>query len=176
MKRLLATVVLMWAVPCLAAAQTAPTKPGPEHQKLGIFVGDWTYEGQTKATPLGPAGPYTGKMSARLILGGFCVEFRGEEKGPAGAQEWIEIDSYDPVAKKFTWNAFDSGGGTQTVTYTFEGTTASVSGIQVAGGKQYQMRATVVFAADLKSFVQKNEILVDGKWVLSAESKSAKVR
>jgi hypothetical protein len=38
------------------------------------------------------------------------------------------------------------------------------------------LRATVVFAADLKSFVQKNEILVDGKWVLSAESKSVKVR
>lgn len=176
MKRLLVVVALVLAMPCLALAQTAPVKPGPEHKKLGVWVGEWTYEGQTKATPLGPAGPYSGRMSAQLTLGGFCVEFRGVTKGPGGAEEWIEIDSYDPVTKKFTWNAFDSNGGTQTVAYTLDGTTASVSGVQVAGGKQYQFRATVVLAADLKSFVQKNEVLVDGKWVPSAESKSVKIK
>jgi|WetSurMetagenome_2_1015567.scaffolds.fasta_scaffold668853_1 hypothetical protein len=176
MKRLLAIVVLVLAMPCLALAQTAPAKPGPEHKKLGSWVGDWTYEGQSKATPAGPAGPVSGKMSVQSIVGGFGVEFRGAEKGPAGATDWVEIDSYDPVQKKYTWNSIDSGGGSMTVTYTFDGVTGSFSGVQVSGGKPFQLRGTFVFAADLKSVVQKNEVLVDGKWLPSYEGKAIKVK
>ena len=167
-------------MPCLAFGQVLtaqPLRPGPEYQKLGIWVGNWTYEGETKTTPLGPAGKVTGKHSVRPILGGFFVEFRGEEKALAGLTEWVEIDGYDPVTKLFTWNSFDSGGGFQTVTYTIEGTTVSYSGTQVVGGKHAKMRGTAVFAPDFNSNVQKTEVSVDGKtWLPSFEGKATKAK
>ena len=180
MKRLFVTVLLVLAMPCLAFGQVLtpqPPKPGPEHQKLGIWVGNWTYEGETKATPLGPAGKVTGKNTTRPILGDFFVEFRGEEKGPGGAFEWVEIDGYDPVAKLFTWNGFQSDGSVYVVTYTLDGTTMTYSGTLQAGGKLVKIRGTCVFAADFNSNVQKTEVSVDGKALLpSFEGKASKVK
>ncbi len=177
MKRLLVLVLLALAVPCLGRAQTAPAKPGPEHKKLEIWVGNWTYEGENKATPIGVAGKVTGKYSVRPILGGFFVEFRGEEKGLAGLIEWVEIDGYDPVTKQFTWTSFDNGGGSQAVTYTIDGTTVSYSGTQVVGGKHAKMRGTAVFAPDFNSNIQKTEVSLDGKtWLPSFEGKATRVK
>jgi hypothetical protein len=47
--------LLLTTVPQIAAAQggQAP-KPGPEHARLGYFVGKWTAEGDVKPGPMGP--------------------------------------------------------------------------------------------------------------------------
>ena len=158
-------------------AQTPAPKPGPEHKKLDIWVGDWTYEGENHATPLGPAGKFSGKNSARPILGGFFIEFRGEEKGTAGTTQWLEVDGYDSVSKKFTWNVFSSDGSVQTVTYTIEGTTVPYSGTLIVGGKQYKIRGTCVFTPDFTINIDKREISVDGKtWMPFWEAKATKVK
>jgi hypothetical protein len=178
MKRIVIMVALVVVLLSVAAHGQAPApKPGPEHQKLEIWVGDWTYEGEVKATPLGPAGKISGKNSTKLILGGFFLEFRGEEKGPAGTTQWQEIDGYDPVTKRYTWKGFYSDGAAQTVTYTFEGNTGSFSGTQVAGGKKYKIRGTFVFTPDNNSNVTKWEISADGKvWMPFLEAKAIKVK
>ncbi len=51
-----------FALACLAPvwAQDAP-KPGPEHARLGFWVGDWTNEGEIKENPFMPAGPTKGE-------------------------------------------------------------------------------------------------------------------
>lgn len=68
-----------------AVAQTPASKPGPGHKKLvDLWVGDWTYEGQSYATPLGSGGRSSGEVTVRPSLGGFYVEWRGEDKGPTG--------------------------------------------------------------------------------------------
>ena len=177
MKRLVVVVLLALTVPCLVLAQTAPAKPGPEHKKLGIWVGNWTYEGEAKATPLGPAGKVTGTYTTRPVLGGFFVEFSGQEKGPGGAFEWVEIDGYDPVAKLFTWNGFQSDGVVAVVTYTLDGTRMTFSGTLQAGGKLMKLRGTAVFSPDFTSSVDKREVSVDGKtWLPVYEGKSTKVK
>ncbi len=178
MKRTLIAVALVMLLVAVAVQAQAPApKPGPEHKKLEIWVGDWTWESEVLATPFGPAGKSTGKSSVRPILGGFFVEWRSEDKGPTGATQGIEIDGYDPVTKKFTWNFFTSDGTTQTVTYTIEGNTVSISGTQVTGGNQAKIRGTVVFAPDFMSFVEKREMSIDGKvWMPVFESKSTKVK
>lgn len=57
------TIVTLLACVALSAflakarAQAQP-KPGPEHKKIEIAVGEWTHEGSTEATPLGPAQTY----------------------------------------------------------------------------------------------------------------------
>lgn len=150
--------------------------PGPEHQKLAIWVGDWTYEGEAQATPLGPAGRLAGKSTVRPILGGFFVEWQGEETGPSGTYQWRNIDGYDPVNRTFTWNGFGSDGGFQTGTYTITGTTVAYSGVVVAGGKPYHIKGTIVFATDLMSFVEKREVSVDGTWIPQFEVRSTKTK
>jgi hypothetical protein len=178
MKRIaiaVALVVLLFAI--VAQAQTPAPKPGPEQKELGIWVGDWTLEGESKATPLGAAGKYSGKSNVRKILGGFFVEFRVELNGPSGASRYYEIDGYDAVNKKFTWNGFDSSGMVSVVTYTLEGTTCAYSGTITSGDKQYKLRGTVVFPADLNSYVLKDELSVDGKtWMPRSEEKGTKAK
>ena len=154
-------------------AQTAAPKPGPEQKKLNIWVGDWTYEGESQATPLGPAGKIVGKMTVRPILGGFFVEFRGED----GTSSWHEVDGYDALNKRFFWTGFGSDGSVQVVTYTIDGTTVEYSGTIILGEKQYKIRGTVAFAADFMSFVEKREISVDGQtWMPSFQDKAVKTK
>lgn len=156
-------------------AQTPAPKPGPEHQKLNIWVGDWTYEGEAQATPLGPAGKSTGKMTVRPILGGFFVEFRGEDTGPAGSSQWVEVDGYDALNKKYTWEGFGSDGSAQTVSYTIDGTTVSYSGVLRLKEKAYKIRGTAIFGADFATWTEKREYSVDGKtWLPAFQSKSTK--
>jgi hypothetical protein len=172
MKRIGFTVGLAIVVLAVALlAQTAAPKPGPEQKKLGIWVGEWTYEGENQATPLGPAGKYVGKMTVRPILGGFFVEFQGKE----GSLSWQEVDGYDALNKTFFWTGFGSDGNVNAVTYTINGTTVEYSGTVRLGEKQYGIRGTCVFAADFMSFVDKRELSVDGQtWMPNFQSKDVK--
>jgi hypothetical protein len=178
MKRTLIAVALVMLLVAVAAQAQAPApKPGPEHKKLEIFVGDWTYEGEYHATPYGPAGKCSGKQTVRPILGGFFIEVRSEEKGAAGNIQYYEIDGYDPVAKKYTWSGFDNTGSSYAVTYTFDGSTMIYSGTQIIGAKEYRMRGTATFAPDLMSDVLKTEISADGKtWTPILEAKFTKTK
>jgi hypothetical protein len=155
----------------LQAQSPAPT-PGPEHKKLEIWVGDWTYEQENKATPLGPAEKFSAMATARPVLGGFFVEWLGEAKRPAGTFHWLLIDGYDVLNKKFMYNSFDSDGSFETAAYTIEANTVNISGTSFLGEKQYKFRGSIVFAPDLMSFVEKREVSVDGKtWMPQFEAK-----
>ncbi len=191
MRRLLVIVLIISAVPCLtfgqatpqktasmpsnaAQVQTPPAKPGPEHKRLEIWVGDWTYAGDEKATSFQPARTFTGKASVRPILGGLFVEWHAEE---SNGKAWQEIDGYDAAAKRFVWHSFNADGSVEVVTYGIDGNTVSMSGTAVLGGKRAKTRGTCVFAADMTSFNEKYEVSLDGKtWILSAEYKFTKVR
>lgn len=190
-KRLLATVTLVLAVPCVAIGQAKPpktapwpgsaaplqpvaTKPGPECKKLEQWVGDWTYEEVHQATPFQHAGTFTGKASVRPILRGFFVEWYAEEnEGDA----WREIDGYDPIARRYFWYAFYADGSVEVMAYTMEGDTVSMSGHTVIGGKPAGMRGTGVFTPDSRGFVYKYEVSLDGKtWIPSGEMRFAKTK
>ena len=178
MKRITIMVALAVLLMSVAAQAQAPApKPGPEQKKLHVWNGDWTYEGESKATPFGPAGKISGENNTKPILGGFFIEFRGEDKGPAGTTHWYEIDGYNPVTKKYTGNCFFSDGTVQTVTYTIEGQTVCYSGTQVLGGKQAKIKGTAVFVSDFMSNVDKREVSFDGKvWMPLSELKVTKVK
>jgi Protein of unknown function (DUF1579) len=178
MKRIVIAVgliMLLFAVS--AVAQTPAPKPGPEHKKMEIWVGNWTFEEEDFATPFAPAGKLSGKAVVKPILGGFFVEFRNESKGTAGPAQYFEVDSYDPLTKKYVWNGFSSDGGIHAVTYTIEGTLVSYSGTLLIGGKQGKIRGTCVFAPDFMSWEEKGEISADGKaWMPRYQTKFTKVK
>jgi len=165
MKRAVVIIgMLVWVAAIAARAETPAPKPGPAHQKLEIFVGDWTFQGDIKTTPLGPAAKTNGTLTGRMVLGGFFLEFRGEEKDASGTitAQWLELDSYDPVAKRYTWISFDDHGNTLAATDMIEGNTMTYEGTGVQEGKQFKLRGSLVVAPDRMSFVDTMEISVDG--------------
>jgi hypothetical protein len=164
MKRVVIVSMLMAGLSALGLpAQNSAPKPGPEHKKLAIWVGDWTYEGEAHATPLGPAAKYVGKATARPILGGFFVEWRIEQKGPSGRSQTYGVDCYNAINQRYTWTGFTSEGGVDSLTYTIDGTTVNNSGTMLRGEQLYKIRSIIVFADDFMSMVEKMEISFDGQ-------------
>src|SRR5262245_49191390 len=81
--RTFAACALSLAVAVSASAQApqAP-KPGPEHERLGYFVGKWTSEGEMKPSPFGPGGKTTGTDRCEWFEGKFAVICHSDGKGP----------------------------------------------------------------------------------------------
>jgi hypothetical protein len=172
MKRIVFVAGLVIAVLTVGLlAQTAAPKPGPEHQKLNIWVGDWTSEGESQATPLGPARKYVGKATVRPILNGFFVEWRGQ----SGDSSWNEVDGYDALNKTYFWTGFSDDGSFNSVTYTIDGTKVKYSGTLILGDKQYRIRGTMEFGSDFMSCVDKQEVSDDGRiWMPNFQLKMVK--
>ena len=179
MKRvsLLLSLLVFCSATAVEAQAQAP-KPGPEVQKLNVWVGHWTLEGEQKAGPFGPAGKYTGELDGRWILGGFYLEMRTREKGPAGEVQFLEIDGYDPVNRNITYSTYGSDGSRESGVYTFSSaTTMTFSGKGVAGGKLYLIRGTMIFASDLLSDTAKADVSTDGKtWMPAYVGKATKTQ
>src|ERR687894_2577906 len=79
----------------VAAAQgQQPPKPGPEHKRLGFFVGTWKGEGEMKPGPMGPGGKMTSTDTCEWFEGRFAVVCRYEGKGPMGPSKGLGILGY----------------------------------------------------------------------------------
>jgi hypothetical protein len=150
------------------AARAQEAKPGPEHKKLEILVGEFTYEGTANETPLGPKGTFQGKLGADFVLDGFFVGAKWEEKNPTGTLKGIEMHGYNPATKTHTVQMFMSD-GTQiagTTAFNKDGFTSEFTAIG-AQGKKFPAKGEWKYAPDRSSFTGKWQIsLDDGKtWV-----------
>ena len=97
------TAMLLVCVGMLSAQAPAAPKPGPEHERLGAFVGNWTFAGEMKPGPMGPGGKITGTDRIQWMPGNFFLERRFEGTGPMGKISGLEIMGYDPVKKTHTF-------------------------------------------------------------------------
>lgn len=163
------------------AAAKAPDKapaPGPEHKKLGFFVGTWTGEGEMKANPLMPAGKYTSTDNCRWFEGGFAVVCHSDGKGPMGSMKGIGIMGYSPEEKIYTYYGADNTGMTMTTVSkgTVQGNTWTYTDEAMMGGKMVKSRYTVTEQSP-SSYTFKWEMVgEDGKWVSVIEGKNSKVK
>ena len=101
-KRAAVTLLLLLCTASIQAQAPAP-KPGPEYKAYEVWLGDWTYEGEAKDSPIGPGGKFSGRTTVRWILDGFFMEFRSQEKGNLGDLESIEFDWYDAVVNNYLY-------------------------------------------------------------------------
>jgi hypothetical protein len=163
----------------MAQAPPAPAKPGPEHQRLGYFVGTWTGEGDVKPSPMGPGGKMSGKDTCEWYDGRFAVICRSESKSPMGASKSIGILSYSPEEKVYTYYATDSS-GMMTMTSvpkgTVKGDTWTYLDEGLMGGQKVKSRVTIKELSP-KSYTFTMELQgPDGKWAPMMQSTLTKVK
>ena len=178
--KLLSTCALVsvFASQFAAAAPPEMPKPGPEHQRLGYFVGQWKSEGEMKPSEMGPGGKVTSTDKCEWFEGRYAVVCHSQGQCPMGATKSLGISSYSAEEKVYTWYGLDNMGMTMTsvprgayadgtYTYTNEG---------MMGGKKMKMRVMIkelsptayTFAMDMEG--------PDGKWNRMMDSKYTKVK
>ena len=159
-----------------AQAPPAAPKPGPEHQQLAGFVGNWTFAGEMKPGPMGPGGKMTGTDRLQWMPGNFFVERRFEGTGPMGKISGTEIMGYDSAKKAHTYMYVDSVGSQSSGTMAVKGNTWTFTGTGSMGGKAMQERCTLVFA-DASTLKIACEVSGDGKsWMPMMEGTATKAK
>ncbi len=174
-------LILFVARPAEAQTQDGPPH-GPEQKKIGIFAGEWNYEGTLSETPLGPGGKFHGKTVGKLTLDGFFVESRSEDKGVYGGKERVfkgmEVLWYDPMTKTYIHQSFDNEGVvSRSVATERDNTWTETGAMTMSNGKSYKTRSSAVFSPDGRMLKMKVELLTDdGKtWISFWELTSRKV-
>lgn len=124
-------------------AQEGPPKAGPEHKRIANFAGVWTFSGEAKASPMGPAGPVTSKDTCELVEGGFALICRSEGKGPMGPTKSISIMSYDTEKKAYTYTAAESNMPVFTALGQVSGETWTWNTESSMAGKPMKTRVTI---------------------------------
>jgi hypothetical protein len=175
MKRTVIVSVLMMLLFALAArAQTTPA--GPEHKKLGAFVGTWADEGKTEATPWGgKAGSSKGTSKCTWYAGEYQMVCDAEDTGPNGKVKSHGILGYSVQRKQYFSTSINSAGGSSYYSpCNFDGSVWTYEGNLTREGKTYQRRFVGKFASP-KEWNYKWEYSEDGKnWKLSSEGKMTK--
>lgn len=153
---------------CLFGSQAqtpAAPKPGPEQQKMAVWLGTWTYKGQEYPAAIGNSGTFAGTDTHRFVLGGFFLEGRYKEKeGQGQGMIW-----YDAASKTYRATGYGGDGSVSTGSIMVAGNVWTETGTRVdAKGQSGPYRITTEFAADGKSGTTKAEISKDGgaTWIL----------
>jgi hypothetical protein len=159
----------------VAAQAPAPPKPGPEHQRLAPFVGNWTFDGMAKDGPMGPGGKMTGTDRVVWLPGGFAIQRTFDGTSPAGKMQGVEIVAYDAVKKNYTFNFYESSGAMGTGTMTVNGAVWTSQGVGQMGAMTMQQRCTLTFGAGNATLAIKCEMSMDGKtWAPTFEGTAKK--
>ncbi len=170
-------VLIVLALQARAAEQP---KPGPEHKKMEVWVGQWTYEGTAEASPLGPAGRFKGKETARMVLGGFFLETRDEDKNDTGyVFQSVGLQGYDAVSKTYVNYGFENDGTVDAGSTTVSGNTWTLTGTRKdSKGTTYKTRSHNTISSDGRTSTFLTEYSADdGKtWLLAWKGTMRRVK
>ena len=166
------------AAPGLRGQGGPPPKPGPEHEKLGYFVGKWTSEGEMKESPFGPGGKVTSTDNCEWFEGRYAVVCRSEGKGPTGPTKGIGIMGYNADQKVYTYYGVDNTAMVMaSVPHgTVQGDTWTYTDESMMGGQKVKSRFVIKTQSPTSySFTWETQGS-DGKWmpIMQGTSKKAK--
>ena len=175
----LATCVAVAFAGLVVAAQAPQPKPGPEHKRLGYFVGKWTAEGKMEASPMGPGGKMTSTDTCEWFQGGFAVICRADGTSPMGPGKSLGIMTYNPDEKVYTYYGVDSSGMmamTSIPRGTVQGDTWTYTDESMMGGQKVKSRVTIEEVSPTEYTFKMEMQGADGKWMPLMESTSKKVK
>jgi Protein of unknown function (DUF1579) len=158
-------------------AQAPPQmpKPGPEHQRLHYFVGDWETITEAKPSPFGPGGKITAK-DHNVMLGDFFVVFHSDSTGPMGQQKTVAVMGYDPKEKVYTYDGFTTSGERNKATGTVSGNAWVWTFSGEEQGKSFKGRFNLTEDSPT-SYSFSEEMSSDGgPWTKLEEGKATKVK
>jgi hypothetical protein len=171
----LAFVALVGAS-ALQAQAAEPSKPGPEHQKLNYFVGNWTLEGTMQAGPMGPGGPMTGTDTCEWFPGGFHLVCKSDGRGPTGDMHGLGLLGYSSERKQYTWYGIDNTGFGDGASGQLVGDTWNWESESTMGGQSVKQRYTVK-QLSVDSYTWRFEMsMAGGPWTLVGEGKETRVK
>jgi hypothetical protein len=161
----------------VAQAPPAP-KPGPEHARLGYFVGKWTGEGDVKPGPMGPGGKMTASDDCQWFEGRFSVICHSTANGPAGPSKSIGILGYSTEEKVYTYYGVDNTSMTMASVPkgTIQGDTWTYNDEGMMGGQKVKTRVTIKELSPTAYTFKMEMQGPDGKWAPMMESKNTKVQ
>jgi hypothetical protein len=157
----------------IVVAQTTPPKPGPEHKRLERMVGQWNYQGEVKESPMGPAGKVTGSETCEWFQGGFAIVCRTKGTGPKGPMTGMNVMSYQPAQKAYTYYAISSQGDNIFVHGQISGNVWTFEDTMEVEGKPMKIRATVTEESPTVTAF-KLEAGAEGNMMVVEEGKSTK--
>jgi len=175
--RLIALALLV--APSLLSAQAAPQqpKPGPEVQKLAMFAGKWTENGEAKASAMGPAGKMTSTSNCEWFSGGFYIVCSTTGTSPAGPGQSLGILGYSTERQKYTYYGIDNSGMPAEPAYgTVTGNTWVFEGEGKFGGQSYKSRYTITIVSP-DEYTYRYELAAGGQaFSLMGEGNAKKVK
>jgi len=118
-------------------------KPGPEHKKLGYFVGSWSLDADMKPGPMGPGGKMTGTSTCSWFDGGYAVVCKDSGKSPMGAMKGLGVISYDREDKKYSYFGIDNMGMAEKAEGTVENDTWVYTNEGKMNGKAFKGKYTI---------------------------------
>jgi hypothetical protein len=159
-----------------SAAEPQMPKPGPEHKRLGYFVGTWTTEGEMKPSDWGPGGKMTSTDKCAWFEGGFAVVCHAEGSSSMGPSKSIGILGYSVEEKVYTYAGVESSGIAMTTVPRgrIQGDTWIYDGEDMMGGKKVKSRVTVKELSPTAYTFKMEYQQPDGKWSTVMESRSTK--
>jgi hypothetical protein len=177
LRTLAASAALTIAAFPLAEAQgQQPAKPGPEHQRLAYFVGNWKAEGEIKPGPMGPGGKMTSTDDCQWFEGRYSVICRSEATTPMGATKSIGILGYNTEEKVYTYYAVDNTNMNMASVPkgTVKGDTWTYTDESTMGGQKVKSRVTIKELSPKAYNFRMDFQGPDGKWMPVMESKNTK--
>ncbi len=175
MKPILIAALATGALTGSVAAQAPIRKPGPEQTRIGYYAGKWTYQGEVKPSPMGPAGKIKSSETCEWFAGGFHLVCQSEGTGPMGTGKGQSAMGYDPMEKTYTYHAINSLGDGFFVRGNVSGPVWNWANENTVDGKVLKSRVTVTEQSPTE-FIFKMEISADGSpWQVMEEGKGTKV-
>lgn len=164
------------SVPVAYGQEPQAPKPGPEHERLGYFVGTWKTVGEMKPGEMGPGGKMSSTDKCEWFDGRFAVVCHSEGQSPLGPGKSIGILTYLPEQKAYTYYGIDSLGMTMaSVPHgTVSGDTWTYHEESMMGGKKVKSRVKIKEESPTAYTFTMETQGADGKWVPVMESRSTK--
>jgi len=161
----------------IAGQATKPTKPtpGPEHKRIAYFAGQWSFQGESKDSPLGPGGKFSGTETCEWFAGGFQLVCRTKGTGPKGPGTGMSVMSYDPARKAYTYYGLSSHGDNIFVRGQVQDKVWTWSDEATIEGKKVKIVATITEESPTVSSFKLEASVEGGPMAVVEQGKSTKV-
>ena len=127
----------------IGAQPPTPPQPGAEQKNLAAFAGTWKIDGKIEASPLGPAGTFSGTETCRVFEGGWHLVCDSTGNGPFGAMKAHAVMTYDRNAKEYRYFAVNNMPDAELATGVKSGNVWTWSSKMDAGGKTMHSRFVI---------------------------------